>query len=74
MAKIKSNWFKVLILTSACLTTFLSGCNSQQSSSVNAQQIHERVLTVDTHIDWPFRQHQDLCLRRKPPRTSLVSF
>ena len=34
-----------------------NGCTlPQKSSSERAAQIHDRVLTVDTHIDWPIQQ------------------
>ena len=55
MTTMKSDCFKIVVLTSVFLAT-LSGCNSQQSSLQNVQKIHERALTVDSHIDWPFRQ------------------
>ena len=34
----------------------LNGCTTQKSLSERTAQIHDRVLTVDTHIDWPMRQ------------------
>ena len=35
----------------------LNGCTSQKSLSEHTAQIHDEVLTVDTHIDWPIRQY-----------------
>ena len=35
----------------------LSGCTSPISLSERTSEIHDKVLTVDTHIDWPMKQY-----------------
>ena len=34
----------------------LNGCGVQKSLSERSAEIHSKVLTVDTHIDWPMKQ------------------
>ncbi|MBE9044093.1 dipeptidase [Pleurocapsales cyanobacterium LEGE 10410] len=47
---------KISILLISMMVASLSGCRPQKSLSERTAQIHNRVLTVDTHIDWPIKQ------------------
>ncbi len=44
----------LIFLILAALT--VNGCTPQPSISEKSQKIHQEVLTVDSHIDWPIRQ------------------
>ena len=47
---------KIPILLTTMIAVSLNGCRPQKSLSERTAQIHDRVLTVDTHIDWPIQQ------------------
>ena len=47
---------KISILLMSMIVVNLNGCRSPKSLSERNTQIHDRVLTVDAHIDWPIKQ------------------
>ena len=47
---------RALILSLLVLTACSSEQNSTPDRMAGARELHERILTVDTHIDWPSRQ------------------
>ena len=34
----------------------LLGCSPERSLYEKATEIHDRILTIDSHLDWPIRQ------------------
>ena len=44
-----------LLLSIICFS--LNGCIIGQTQAKRAEKLHEKVLTIDSHIDWPFRQY-----------------
>ena len=52
-----NNFSKIGILSISVILVNLNGCSSQKSLSERSAQIHDRVLTIDSHIDWPMRQY-----------------
>ena len=47
---------KICILSMSMILVALNGCTQPKSLSERTSEIHDRVLTVDTHIDWPMKQ------------------
>lgn len=47
---------KISVLSMSMILVVLSGCRPEKSLEERTAQIHDEVLTVDTHIDWPFQQ------------------
>ncbi|WP_019507438.1 dipeptidase [Pleurocapsa sp. PCC 7319] len=47
---------KIYILLMPMILLALNGCTLSKSLSERTSEIHDQILTVDTHIDWPMRQ------------------
>ena len=52
----KKHFFQNLIIGHAMVLVCLPGCTSSESLAERSAKIHDRVLTIDSHIDWPIRQ------------------
>ena len=50
------NFFKTVISLIVVTEVSLLGCSSERSLSEKATEIHDRTLTIDSHLDWPIRQ------------------
>ncbi len=50
------NLFQGVISLIVVTEVSLLECSPKQSLSENATEIHDRVLTIDSHLDWPIRQ------------------
>lgn len=48
---------KIYILLMPMMLLALNGCTLSKSLSERTSEIHDQVLTVDTHIDWPMKQY-----------------
>ena len=51
-----NNLSKIFIFSTPMILLALNGCTPQKSLDERAAEIHDEVLTVDAHIDWPIRQ------------------
>ena len=47
---------KICVLSISIILVNLNGCAQKRSLSERTARIHDEVLTVDTHIDWPIQQ------------------
>ena len=47
---------KISIVSMSMILLALNGCTSRTSAEEPTAKIHDEVLTVDTHIDWPIQQ------------------
>ena len=54
--KMRFNYVKSIISLIVATQILGLGCAKEQSLSEKATEIHERSLTIDSHIDWPIRQ------------------
>ena len=50
------NLFQAVISLIVVTEVSLLGCSPKHSLSENETEIHDRVLTIDSHLDWPIRQ------------------
>ena len=47
---------KISIISMSIILVAIAGCTTQKSAEERTVEIHNEVLTVDTHIDWPIQQ------------------
>ncbi|MEM8676755.1 MAG: dipeptidase [Cyanobacteria bacterium P01_G01_bin.67] len=50
------NFLKPVISLTVLTGLPLLGCSPQKSLAESVTEIHDRLLTIDSHIDWPMRQ------------------
>ena len=53
------NFLKTAISLIVVTQVTLLGCSPKKSLSEQAAEIHDRSLTIDSHLDWPFRQSEN---------------
>jgi membrane dipeptidase len=54
-----TNWSALPLIIVAAVFSLASAQNADEALARKAAEIHAKVFTVDTHIDWPSRQLRD---------------